>query len=132
MTGRGYARCIVDVLQPERDAVQRSAIVSRHDLGLGPPRCLARLSARQRHEGIELRVEGFDPFEERLDQFHRRKSPSLETARRFGDRLKMECLGHGGLLRINMDPNIHVPLYRSREPTAWPIIRRIFIGYIFR
>ena len=60
VAGRANAGGCINVLQPERYAVQRAAIVAGHDLALGRFRLLARLLRREQKKGIELRVEGLD------------------------------------------------------------------------
>jgi hypothetical protein len=63
--GANAGRCI-DVLKPERDAVQRTAVVPGHNLLLGLTRLLQCLFRRDQQVGVELRIERLDPRKQRL------------------------------------------------------------------
>src|ERR1041385_7885449 len=58
----------IDILQPERYAVQRAAIAPGHDLALGRFGLLARLFRRRQQKRIELRVERLDARKHRISQ----------------------------------------------------------------
>ena len=78
---------VVDVLQRERDAVQRAAVLARGDLGLGraAPGARARSNVG-RDEGARLRVVLLDAPDQRLGQLHRRQLSRLDQCRQLGDR----------------------------------------------
>jgi hypothetical protein len=53
MAGRGDAGGLVDVLEADRDAVQRSAIFAGGDLGLGGTRLMARRIGEYSDETVQ-------------------------------------------------------------------------------
>jgi hypothetical protein len=65
--GEDAAR-VIDVLQAERNAVQRAAIFSARDLGLGSARLRPRQLERGRDERARLGVEILDASDQRVDQ----------------------------------------------------------------
>ena len=100
----------IDVLQPERYAVQRAAIVAGHDLALGRSRLLAGLFRRRQQKGVELRVERLDAREQRIGQFDRREPAASRS---------------GGRHRRSSANEVRLAL-RSDRWARWPprIIRR--------
>src|SRR5207248_7641608 len=60
MTGSENAAGVVDVLESERDAVQRAAVLARRDLRLGRARLASRELEGRRDERACLAVEVFD------------------------------------------------------------------------
>ena len=71
VAGGADAGGAIDVLQPERDTVQRAAIIARHDLALGGARLRPRLVGRRQQKSVDLRVERLDSRQERVGQLHR-------------------------------------------------------------
>ena len=71
VAGRADPGGAIDVLQPERNAVQRAPIIARHDLALGSPRLLPRPFRRRQQKRVDLRVERLDSRQERVGQLHR-------------------------------------------------------------
>ena len=90
MAGRADASGAVDVLQGERDAVHRAAIVARHDLGFRGARLIQRLLRCDQQICIELRIDRGDAVEEGAGQRNRRKLPALDQACGFGDGEEMQ------------------------------------------
>src|SRR3546814_18882066 len=84
MAGRDDSRRIVDVLQPDRDTVQRATVSAGGDLVGGPSRIGPRPLGRAADIGVELRIYNLDPLEARLRQFDRRQFLALDPRRRLG------------------------------------------------
>ena len=93
--GREDAPRVVDVLEPEGDAVQRAARRARGDLGLGLPGLLPRQIERARDEGARLAVVLLDALDQRLDQIDGRQLPRRDQAGQLGDREVVEIGCHG-------------------------------------
>ena len=96
VAGRADAGGAVDVLQPERNAVQRPAIIAGHDLALGGPRLLPRPLGGRQQKGVELRVERFDARDQRVGQLDRGEPALFDQTRRVGDRQPMQFRRRGG------------------------------------
>ena len=86
MAGRRDAGGLVDVLEADRDAVQRSAIFAGGDLGLGGTRLMARRIGEHSDEAVQPAVEPRDAVKPAVDQFNRRQFAFLDQPRRLGDR----------------------------------------------
>ena len=87
---------VVDVLQRERDPVERATIPARADLGLGLLRLLAGQIERARDERVRLSVVLLDAPDQRLDQLEGRQLSGGDQARELGNREVVEFSGHGG------------------------------------
>ena len=81
MPGGPNTRGIVNVLEPERNAMQRTQIPAGGNLLLRLAGCRQCLFRRYCQERVKLRVERFDPGQKRLGQRHRRQQPRLYLAR---------------------------------------------------
>jgi hypothetical protein len=92
--GEDAAR-VVDVLERERDPVQRAAGRIRGDLGLGLAGLLPRQIERARDEGARLAVVLLDALDQGLDQIHGRQLPCRDQAGQLGDREVMKIGCHG-------------------------------------
>src|SRR4029077_12745609 len=67
MAGRGDAGGLVDVLEADRDAVQRSAIFAGGDLGFGGTRLMARRVGEHSDEAVQPAVEPRDAIKPAVD-----------------------------------------------------------------
>ena len=72
MRRRRHALGVVDVLEADRDAVQRPAGTAAHDRGLGGARRSERAVAVEMEEGVQGAVELGDAVEAGLRQLDRR------------------------------------------------------------
>ena len=86
----------VEVLDRDRDAVQRPAMVARHDRRLGRARRLARAVRGHPDVGVEARLEPLDPAQHHLGQLDRRELAGGEARRQLGDRGVGQRLSHQG------------------------------------
>ena len=73
MAGRADAGGRIDVLEGERDAVQRAAIAARHDLALGLVGLVERPLGGRQQVGVELCIQRLGSPDQRGRQFDRRK-----------------------------------------------------------
>jgi hypothetical protein len=85
MRGRADALGRVDVLEPDRDAVERPFAPAGGDLGLGLPRVLAGAIRGDEEEARKLSVEGLDAAKAELGELDRRQRLGLDQPRRLGD-----------------------------------------------
>ena len=92
--GEDAAR-VVDVLQSERDAVQRTAIAPLRDFLLRHARLLQRQIGRHRDKGVQLRIEGRDALEVRMHELHGRELARADPLRQLRDGGKMQFVSHG-------------------------------------
>ena len=88
--GREDALRVVDVLQPERNAVERATCAAGRDLRFRLPRLLPREVERARDERVRLPVVLLDALDQRLDQIHGRQLPRLDQIGELGDREVVE------------------------------------------
>jgi hypothetical protein len=95
--GEDAAR-VVDVLEPERDAVQRAAGGASRDRALGRLRLLSRQVERARDERVRLPVVVLDAADERIDQLDGRERARGDQRRELGDRQVVEIAGHESVL----------------------------------
>ena len=86
MAGRRQPRDIDDVLDADRDAMQRAARMAGSYLRLGGARCCHRGIGIEPNEHVELRVEPLDAVEQRPRQLDRREFAGRDRPRRFGSR----------------------------------------------
>ena len=85
MAGRADPGGRIDVLQRERDTVQRAAIAARHDFALGLASLVDCPVGGQQQVCVELRVERLGAPDQRGRQLDRRKPLLLDQPRRLGD-----------------------------------------------
>ena len=95
-TGRQDALGVVDVLQRERNAVQRPAVTSSRDIGFGYACLLAREVESARDERVQLRFESLDALDQRFGVFERREFARADEVGRFGDGEEMQICCHMG------------------------------------
>ena len=122
---RADAGGAVDVLQRERNAVHRAAIVACHDLGFRDACLIQRLVRGDQQIGVELRIDGGDAVEEGAGQRNRRKLSPLDQARGFRDGEEMQIgrarvaasLGIGRVLYTAGRARISSATLRGRN---WP------------
>jgi hypothetical protein len=89
-----YAFRVVDILQPDRDAVKGAPNLAFRDLALGLPRLPERKLPGQRDERRELRLERADALEVRLRELDRGELARADETRSLRD-LKVMELSHG-------------------------------------
>src|SRR5260370_4403641 len=86
MPGGRHALGLVDILEADRDAVQRATVVAAYDLGLGAPsRSEGGLSQRP-DKAVELVVETLDARESTLGELDRRQLALAHQRGGLGDR----------------------------------------------
>ena len=85
LAGGGDARGVDDVLQPDRDPVQRPDRTVAHDRGLGGAGFGHRTLPRYQNEGVQSAVQRVDPVEASLGQLHRRQFLRGNQPGRLGD-----------------------------------------------
>jgi hypothetical protein len=61
---RQHALGLIDVLQPDRNAMQRPTVEALAHFHIGLPRCSLRAIGGQRHETRDLVIDGCDASEE--------------------------------------------------------------------
>src|SRR5467141_4152777 len=63
----------IDVLQPKRDAMHRTAIGARYDLSFRGAGLIERALGGRQEISVDLWIEGFGPADQRRRQLDRRK-----------------------------------------------------------
>src|SRR5208283_1605150 len=94
MPGRRNAFGLIDVLQPDRDAVQRPTPAPSHDLGFGRARSRERYVGEHPDKAIELAVEPIDARQAALHQIDGRELAAADQRAGFGDRQKIRHHNH--------------------------------------
>ena len=102
---REYSFRVVDVLECERNTVQRPAVASGRDLARCTLRIVAGPLGRHRDERIQLRIQRSDPLQKRIRQLDGRELARADEGSSFGDREVMEVGGHGQ--RLFFDRTAH-------------------------
>src|SRR6185503_11913887 len=74
------------VLEADRNAVQRAAILAADDLGLECARLLERALRRDRYIGVDARVDALDAIEIRAREIDGRQIARRDAATGFRDR----------------------------------------------
>ena len=96
MAGGRQPGDIDDVLDADRNAMQRSAWAPRRDLGLGGARRRHGSVGIEPNEDVELRIEPLDAIQQGLRQFNRREFASGDCPRCLGGREPVECRSSPG------------------------------------
>src|SRR5262249_28466790 len=98
--GRAYPGRGEQVLEPQRDTVQRPAICARYQLRFGTARRGAGVLGHDRQIGIEVGIPALDAREIGLRQLHRREHPAVEeiTRRPQAEISQRSGTSHRGLL----------------------------------
>ena len=84
--GGAHAAGPEDVLEADRNSVQRAAVPPAGDLALRPLRLLHRQLRRDRDEGVQAPPEALDAPEHLQGQIHRRQLPLAHERRQVCDR----------------------------------------------
>ena len=71
MARRGQARDVDNIFDANRDAMQRSAPATRHDLRLGSPGRFHCRRTVKPDEDVQLRIEPADALQQRIHQLNR-------------------------------------------------------------
>ena len=90
MRSGGKAGDVDDVLDADRDAVQRAADASAEDFSFGLNSRLHRGVCVQANERMQFAVEHLDPSQQALQNFDRRKLLCRKCVRKFGCRQPMQ------------------------------------------
>jgi hypothetical protein len=80
--GRAHPGCGEQVLETQWDAVQRPAIIARHQLRFGTARRGAGVIGHERQIGVDVGIPVLDAREIGLRQLHRRERPVMEEITR--------------------------------------------------
>src|SRR5262245_5253108 len=94
MAGRADPARVVDVLQTERDAMQRPAVSAFCDFLLGFARLLKREIRGDEEKGGQLGVESGNTLQVRLRKLYGRELARADQLRRLRDRQEMKVVGH--------------------------------------
>ena len=94
VAGGEDARRVVDVLEPEGNAVERAAVYARRDLGLGLPGLAAGQVEGARDERVRLRVQCLHAADQRVDQLHGRQPARRDQPRKLGYGEVVDFCGH--------------------------------------
>jgi hypothetical protein len=89
-----YASGIAEVLHRHRHPVQRPAISSRHDVGLGFASLGDRLVRHDRRVGFQGPVQRFDPLQLGHGDLDRGEFPALDQFRKLDDRQIVKRFAH--------------------------------------
>jgi hypothetical protein len=87
---RADAGGAVNILEAERNAVQRPAVVPGHDFPLGDARLFPRLLRRRQQKRVEQPIEPLDAREQRFSELDRRQLVPRDQTRHLGDRQPMQ------------------------------------------
>ena len=86
MAGRRHPFGLVDILEADRDAVQRAAAIAAHDLGLGGTGRREGRFSQHPDKAVELAVEALDAREAALGELDRRELALADKRGGLGDR----------------------------------------------
>ena len=89
-----HAIGVEDVLEANRNAVERAAPTAGRELGFRPARPRARLGGHDGHESVQHRIESLDAREMRLGHLHRRHRPRAHQTGELGDREEAQVVVH--------------------------------------
>jgi hypothetical protein len=107
-----------EILDRNRDAVQRPAIAARADLGVRLSRLPQRQLGSHRDERVQLRVEAIDSTEHELGQLDSGDTPRTQQRADLGDRREFEGFRHSasvGLNKVGLTVAVY-PLWHDHSP----------------
>ena len=114
MARRQDAGRVVDILEGERNAVQRPAQIAVHDLGLGGAGSRHGDVRRARDEGIQLRVERLGARQQALGVLDRRQLADRDQVGGLGQRQIMQL----GRRHGTTPEQVSLPLWGRRDGEA--------------
>ena len=114
MAGRQHTLGLVDVLQPDRNAVQRAAAKALAQFRVGLPGRVARPVGGEGDEARDLVIDGCDAGEESFGERRRGELAQRHPAPRFSNAERRE-VGHGRAIRRR---GRHAAARRPR-PNGW-------------
>ena len=112
--GRRNAGRVEEILPAPRDAVQRAAILSRRDLGVGLLRLRERVVARERDDAAKLGIEALNAIEIDVGEARRRQFLRLDPARQPRHRRERDVIV-GGREGCGVRSTAHEPIARGAD-----------------